>query len=430
MLSVAQRLPNRGLNDLASSVRTQLRASHLTSIPKPGGRIAIGVGSRGLANLPSIVHCVVDYWRDAGFHPFIFPAMGSHGAATAEGQAAVLAGYGIDEGSMGCPVISSLDVVPLGQTAEGIEVYIDRQAFESDGLMLINRVKWHTDFNGKLESGLFKMMAIGMGKLAGARQYHNFAYHLGLEQVIRAVGRKVLSTGKIIGGLAILEDALHHTAHVEAISHDNIEQREAELLALTKSWKARIPVNRLDLLIIDEIGKDISGTGMDTKVVNRNVHGSNHIWPDAGCVLGRIFVRNLTDGTHGNATGIGIADVVHDRILPKANWRMTAINCLTALAPMGARLPVHFSSDRECIEQIASTVGKLEMKTVTIGWIRNTLELSRLMLSENLREEIEANSNLAIVGPARDLPFDAKDDLPPTVPVALLHQDEGRSIAR
>ena len=204
--------------------------------------------------------------------PFIFPAMGSHGAATAEGQADVLAHYGIIEETMGCPIVSSLDVVPLTKTPDGIQTYMDRNAFESDGVMFLGRVKWHTDFDGTIESGLFKMMAIGLGKFAGAGHYHTYAYKLGLAHVIRSIGREVLKSGKILGGLAILEDAYHNTAQLTAVPVGEMERREEELLALVKSWMARIPAD-LDILIVDEMGKEISGAGMDTKVVNRGVAG-------------------------------------------------------------------------------------------------------------------------------------------------------------
>ena len=186
----------------------------------------------GINDIATIVRAAVDYWKQSGMHPFIIPAMGSHGAATAEGQAAVLAHYGVDEAKMGCPVISQLEVVSLGKTEDNIEAFMDRAAYEADGVMLINRTKWHTDFSGKIESGLFKMMAIGLGKFAGARRYHTYGYKLGLEHVIRSVGRLVLKSGKIVGGLAILEDAYHHTAKLDAVTAGNMEQREQENLAL------------------------------------------------------------------------------------------------------------------------------------------------------------------------------------------------------
>ena len=246
---------------------------------KPGSRVAIGVGSRGIHNIATIVRSAVGYWKDQGMRPFLFPAMGSHGAASAEGQAEVLAHYGIIEETMGCPVVSRLDVVSLGKTADGIEAFMDKQAYDSDGVMLVGRVKWHTDFAGKIESGLFKMMAIGLGKFAGAQRYHAYAYRLGLEHVIRSIGRQVLASGKILGGLAILEDANHNTAKLDAVPVEQMEQREEENLALVKSWMARVPFD-LDILMLDEIGKNISGAGMDTKVVNRGVNGEYNPWPN------------------------------------------------------------------------------------------------------------------------------------------------------
>jgi hypothetical protein len=265
------------------------------------------------------------------------------------------------------------------------------------------------------------MMAIGLGKFAGARQYHVFAYDLGLGNVIRTVGQKVLSSGKIIGGLAILEDALYNTAHVEAIAIDKMERREEELLALTKSWKARIPIDRLDLLIVNEMGKNLMGSGMDPKVINRGVHGEYNPWSDAGTRIARVFIRDLTDVTHGNAAGIGMADVAHDRVLAKVDWHTTWVNCLTGGVPAAARMPIHFPTDRECIEQIAPTAGKLENRDVTVAWIQNTLELTSMMLSENLRAEIEANPDLEIVGPPEELPYDAQGNLPEKllVPAAI-----------
>src|SRR5678816_2205052 len=256
LLLVRQNFPDRSISDIPAAVQKELAASQFASRLKPGARVAIGVGSRGITNIATIVRAAVDYWKSQGMSPFIFPAMGSHGAATAEGQADVLAHYGIIEETMGCPIVSSLDVVPVGVTPEGIKTFMDRNAHESDGVMLVARVKWHTDFAGKIESGLFKMMAIGLGKFAGAAHYHTYAYKRGLETVIRSIGRQVLSTGKILGGLAILEDAHHSTAQLTAVPVENMEQREEELLSLVKSWMGRIPLD-LDVLILDEIGKNI-----------------------------------------------------------------------------------------------------------------------------------------------------------------------------
>ena len=413
MLPVRQSFPDRGIQDIPGEVHRQLAQAGFESGLRPGARVALGVGSRGITNIASIVRSAAEYWKSRGCLPFIFPAMGSHGAATAEGQADVLAHYGIHEATMGCPVVSSLEVVSLGKTPEGIEAFIDRNAYESDGAMLIGRIKWHTDFAGKIESGLFKMMAIGLGKFAGAQRYHTYAYKLGLEHVIRSIGRQVLQSGKVLGGLAILEDAHHNTGQLSAVPVAEMEQREEELLAQVKSWMGRIPLP-LDILMLDEIGKNISGAGMDTKVVNRTVYGEANLWPDTHRVE-RIFVRDLSSMSYGNAVGIGMADVLHDRILEKIDWNPTRINSLTASTPQCIKLPIHYASDRECLERMLPTVGKVDLSEVTIGWLTNSLEVSSMKLSENLRAEIEKNPDLEIAGVAEDLDFDGAGNLPKLV---------------
>jgi hypothetical protein len=403
-----QKFPDRRIPDVAAEVRSQLAGSNFASKLKPGARVAIGVGSRGIHNIATIVRNVVGYWKDQGMQPFLFPAMGSHGAASAAGQADVLAHYGIVEETMGCPVLSQLEVVSLGKTADGIEAFMDKLAYDSDGVMLVGRVKWHTDFAGKIESGLFKMMAIGLGKFAGAQRYHSYAYNLGLEHVIRSVGRQVLKSGKILGGLAILEDANHNTARLDAVPVEVMEQREEENLALVKTWMARIPFD-LDVLILDEIGKNISGAGMDTKVANRGVNGEYNPW-DTAPKFSRIFVRDLSDLTYNSAVGLGMADVVTDRLVNRTNWEPTYINSLTANTPAAVRTPIHFPTDRECIGRIAPTVGKQDLAQVTYGWVRNTMELGRLAFSENLRAQIESNPGLEIEATI-DFDFDGTGNL-------------------
>jgi hypothetical protein len=404
MLPVRQNFPDRSIPDVRAEVLRQLSARQFASRVPAGSRIGIGVGSRGISNIAAITRAAVDYWRSQGAQPFIFPAMGSHGGATAEGQADVLGHFGIHPATMDCPVVSSLEVVPTGRTSEGIETFMDRSAFESDGVMLIGRVKWHTDFSGKLESGLFKMTAIGLGKFAGAQRYHSYAYKLGLEHVIRTVGRQVLTSGKIIGGLAILEDANHNTGRLLAVPAEEMERNDEELLVQVRGWMGRLPLP-LDVLIVDEIGKNISGSGMDSKVVNRSVHGESNPWRDEPR-MERIFIRDLSPGTYGNAMGLGMADVVHDRLLPKIDWNTTLVNSLTANTPTEIRTPIHFPSDRECLERISTVVGRLNPVEVTYGWIKNTMELGFLRLSENLRDKIVENSTLEIVGPAEEIEVD------------------------
>lgn len=410
MLLVGQKFPEHRISDIPAEVFAQLTASGFGSGLAPGASVAIGVGSRGISNIDSIVRAVVDFWKSKGFSPFIFPAMGSHGAATAEGQTDVLAHYGITPETMGCELRSSLDVINLGRSPEGIEVFLDQNASKAGGIFLVGRIKQHTDFAGKIESGLYKMMAIGLGKWAGAKNYHMQARRIGLEAVIRSVGRQVLGSGKILGGLAILEDAFHNTAKLAAVPASSMEAREEELLALSKTWAATLPCD-LDLLMIDEMGKIYSGAGMDTKVVNRGVDGEINPWPGLPHVE-RIFVRGLSDRSYGNASGIGMAEVITDRLAAAIDNNATWLNVLTATTPRCGKLPIHFPTDRECVERIVPTIGKPDFEQVRIGWIANTLALSPMVLSDNMRAEIEANPRLTILGEAFDLPFGADGNLP------------------
>src|SRR5215469_213777 len=410
MLLVKQNFPDRRLSDIPGTIRTELNEAGFGEALRPGASIAIGVGSRGISNIATITRAVVDHWKSRGMKPFIFPAMGSHGAATAEGQADVLAHYGIIEETMGCPIRSSLEVISLGKTPEGIEAFLDKFASESDGIMLVGRIKQHTDFAGKIESGLFKMMGIGLGKWAGAKNYHTHAYRLGMEAVIRSVGTQVLKSGKILGGLAILEDAYHNTAKLTAVPVGRMLEMEEELQALVKTWAPSLPFD-LDVLMIDEIGKQFSGAGMDTKIVNRGTQGEYNPWPNTPQIE-RIFLRDLSSASYGNGVGLGLSDVVHDRLAAKLDTTPTWINALTASTPSAAKLPIHFSTDRECLQRISLTVGKHDLSSVRIGWIENTLEIGLLGLSANMRSEIEAHPRLEIVEDAHDLPFDSDGNLP------------------
>ena len=409
-IPVRQHFPDRTLNDIQGTVRNSLESSAVVAGLAPGSRIAIAVGSRGIANLPEIVRTVVDFWTAKGFQPFLVPAMGSHGGGTADGQAATLAHYGITPSTMGCPIVSSLDVVSLGKSELGIEAFMGRDAWQSDGVFLIGRIKWHTSFAGALESGLTKMAVIGLGKLEGARTSHAHARRLGMEAVIRSAGRHNIATGKILGGLAILEGPAHETAHLEVLPAEQLIGREEELLRLVKTWMPRIPVPAVDVLIVDEIGKNISGTGMDLKVVNRGPHGQYNPWPDTPKIE-RIYVRRLSPLSSGNAVGMGLADAIHDAVLERIDVHAGRLNAVTSGSLATVRTPLHFPSDRECIELLALTVGKLDRADVTMAWIINTMQMGTLALSENLRGEIEANRSLEITGPAFAPEYDSQGNM-------------------
>jgi hypothetical protein len=301
-------------------------------------------------------------------------------------------------------------VVSLGRTELGIEAFAGREAWESDAIFPINRVKWHTSFAGPLESGVCKMMAIGLGKRQGAKSVHGHGRNLGMSVAIVSVAAHLIATGKILGGLAILEDAFHDTAAVAALPAASMVEREKELLRTTKSWMVKIPVAALDVLIVDQMGKNISGTGMDLKIVNRGTNGNCNPWPDTTRIE-RIFVRDLSDLSNGNATGMGVADVIHDRLLAKVDEKPGRVNAETSGSLALARTPLHYATDRECYNLAASTVGKFDEKDLTIAWIRNTLDLEHLALSENLRPEIESNPDLEITGPPFELPFDHAGNL-------------------
>lgn len=410
LLTVRQKFPHRAIGDIPAALQNELNASGLAGALPANSRIAVGVGSRGISNLATIVRGVVDYFRAAGHRPFLFPAMGSHGAGTAAGQASVLAHYGIDEKTMGCPVISTFEVVSLGRTELGIEAFAGREAWESDGIFLVSRVKWHTSFAGEIESGVCKMMAIGLGKREGAVSVHGHGRSLGMVAAIRSVAGHILASGKALGALAILEDAFHDTAQLTALPAAGLMEREIELLRTVKTWMVKIPVEALDVLIVDEIGKNISGTGMDMKIVNRGAAGQVNPWPDTTRIE-RIFVRDLSPLSYGNAVGIGAADVLHDRVIPKIDVNAGRVNAVTSGSLALVKTPLHCATDRECFELVAATVGKFDAKDLTVGWIRNTLDLEHVALSENLRAEIERNPMLEITGAPFELPFDAAGQL-------------------
>lgn len=386
-LIVRRDFPRRGLADVAGATRAELDASGLAERAARGARIGIGVGSRGIANVATVVRGVVQYWRDHGAAPFVFPAMGSHGAATAEGQADVLAHLGVTAQSVGCPIVGRPEVVSLGRTVDGIEVFMDAAAHAADAVMIVARVKWHTTFSGAVESGLMKMLAIGLGKFAGAQRYHSHAQRLGLEHVIRTAGRIVLQSGRIAGAVAIVEDAYHDTARIEVVPVERIEERDVENLALAKSWMPRLPCD-LDVLIVDEMGKNISGTGMDAKVVNRGPSCEYNPYDELPRVT-RIFVRGLHPDSYGNALGIGMADVTTDRLVRAIDWAPTRVNALSSGIPSKIRVPTHFGSDRECLDWVAATAGHMDSTEVTYGWIKNTLELGQVAVSANLRGKVD-----------------------------------------
>jgi hypothetical protein len=424
MFRIRQKFSRPRVENVAAEVAAQLAGLRLEQRIHRGQSVAITAGSRGIAGIATIVRACADSFRAIGARPFVVPAMGSHGGATAKGQSRVLATYGITEAAMGCPIRSGMETVVVGQAAEGFPIHFDRQAYEADHVLVVNRVKPHTDFSGDLESGLMKMLLIGLGKHAGAKMYHRAVRDYSFQQIARSVGPHVLANCRIVGGLGIVENAYDETARILAVTPREFIEREVELLVQAKQWMARLPFDRVDLLVIDEIGKNISGTGLDTNVVGRksDVHQAReHEWPK----VRRIYVRDLTPETHGNATGIGCAEFCHRRVVDQMDVAATRINCLTSGRVSVGMLPFDYPNDRLALEAAMPTIGLAEARDAKLLWIKNTLELEEVECSAAYWPEAESREDLQILSDLRALRFNSRDDL--IAPPAAGKSPRGRS---
>jgi hypothetical protein len=380
----------------------------------PDDRIAVGVGSRGITNLAPIVSAVIGQIKRIGAKPFIIPAMGSHGGATPEGQREVLASYGVTEESMGVSIRDSLEVRQVGVTHNGTPAFCSTEALAADGILLINRIKPHTDFFGTLGSGLIKMSVIGLGKRTGATAMHLAAMQYGYEETLRAIASITLRNAPVLGGIAILENQFHETARLVALHRDEMEAAESELLAAARSMMPLLPFDEIDLLIIDAIGKNISGAGLDPNVVNRGIHGySSFPMRDdrTSPFIRRIFVRDLTPQTHGNAIGIGMADATTTRLVRSADMAKTNINALTALTPQAAKLPIAFDSDRQAIEAMLASLPLRDPGAARIVRIADTLSVADMDVSESLWNSMESSPAMMQLGEARSMAFDHEGNL-------------------
>ena len=407
---VAARIPSHALGDVAAETAAQLEAG-LRGLEANGCRVAVAVGSRGIDRLPVVVHAVVEWLRARGASPFLVPAMGSHGGATAEGQTDVLATLGVTEASAGAPIRAAMDVVELGHTASGVRVVTAREAREADGIVLINRVKPHTDFvSPRLGSGLTKMAVIGLGKYEGAAGCHLAAQTLGYERAILEAAAVARARLPLWGCVALVEDGHHHLARIEAFPAAQLDEREPALLAQARGWMPGLPFEAIDVLVIDEMGKNVSGAGMDTNVIGRGVDGR----PFAAAA-GRarsIYVRRLTPESHGNAIGLGLADVVSTRLVEAMDRRITYTNALSALTPSTARIPMQFETDAECLAAAARLAG-VAPEHARVLRIRNTLALDRFVASEAFAPEIADRPELTVLAPPRPWGWDAAGNFDP-----------------
>jgi hypothetical protein len=408
MFRVKQRFEGPTLQDIPSAVRATVASLHLADRVEPGQTVAITAGSRGITNIDRILRSVVEELKTLGLKPFIVPAMGSHGEATAEGQRKILQNYGITEAAMGCPIKSSMEVARVGEV-KGLPVFCDKNAWEADHIAVVGRIKAHTDFEGEIESGLFKMMAIGLGKQHGAEHYHRAGFQHSYAEIFPAVGRTVLESGHVLFGLGIVENGYDETAKVKALLPKDFEAEEKALLREAKAWMARLPFQAVDLLIVDEMGKNISGSGMDTNVVGRPYVQK---MPASPKIL-RVFVRDVTPESDGNAIGIGMADFTTRRLVSKINYKAMYMNAITSGVPDASKVPMTFETDREAIRVALGMIGLTPPEKALVVRIKDTLHLTEMDVSEAFLLQVERHERLSIASGPAPLLFDGKGDLLP-----------------
>ena len=391
---------------IPDTILEQLHRGGYDALVKPGMSVAIPCGSRGIHNIAIIIKTVVDFCKSRGAQPFVFPAMGSHGGATAEGQMEIVNGLGVTEQSVGCPIRSSMEVVPIGTTEEGHTVFIDKYAAEADGIILIGRVKPHTAFSGQYESGLMKMMTIGLGKQHGAEVCHKAGFKH-MAHLVPLFGEVILNNANILFGIAVLENAYGATAYLHAIHREDIPQVEPKLLLRAKELMMEIYIKNIDVLIVDKIGKDMSGDGADPQVTGAFLTPYAH----GGIQATRRVVLDLTDATHGNACGMGTFDATTRRLFEKLDLRLTYPNAITCTELKAAKIPMVMECDRDCIAVALKTANEMDEKNPRVIRIKNTMELTEILISEALIPEAQAHPKMKVAGAPQELPFDENGNL-------------------
>ena len=409
MIKIRQEFKTNPIKDIPGTVRSELARLRLQETIRPRSSVAITAGSRGIADIATVTSSVVNELKEIGAKPFIVPAMGSHGGATSEGQKMVLKKYGITEESMGVPIRSSMEVVEIGSTPEGLPVFLDKNAYEADHIGVVNRVKAHTDFKATIESGLMKMITIGLGKQKGADHYHRGVVQFSYYQIIVSVAREVIKRSPIAFGLALVENQRDETALIRAVPPGEIEETDRKLLGKAKRLLPRIPLDRIDILIVDQIGKEISGAGMDPNVIGRHVIPFAKFPPKPKIL--RIFVRDLSPDTYGNAIGIGMADFTTRRLVDKMDRKTTYMNCITGCSPEAGRIPVYLDNDREAMDAAFKSLGLVEPENARVVHIANTLHLEKMEISEAMAAEAEKMANLRVIGRPHPMAFDGNGRL-------------------
>jgi len=389
---------------IEEELNRELRSIQTSFQLKEGMRIAITAGSRGIAHIDRILKTLIQFLQEKGAKPFLFPAMGSHGGGTAEGQLEILKSLNITEESIGAPILSSMEVVEIGRSSFGFPILVDKHAAGADGIIVVNRIKPHTEFEGPIESGLMKMIAIGMGKHKGCLEVHKQTVHYGYREVIPEIGGVILEKLPFLFGVAIVENVYDQTGMIQAILPSRFLLEEKRLLAQAKNLMARLPFDKVDVLIVDQMGKNISGTGMDTNVIGRIMFiGEKE--PDRPKIT-RVVVLDLTEESHGNAVGIGLADYTTQRLVNKIDSWTTSTNAITAMTPEKGRIPITLATEREAIDAALNTIGAVDPEKARVIHIKNTLEIGELDVSEAFLKEVEGRRNLKVLKDLGPLSFD------------------------
>jgi len=411
IFKIRQKIDAPHLEDVEKKVNELLDQFELSRKVKKGERIGLTAGSRGIKDKPKVLKTIIERLKDLGASPFVVPCMGSHGGATAEGQTEVLESLGITEKSVGAPILSSVEVEEIGRTKFGTPVLVDKNLLGADKIIVVNRIKPHTDFEGEIESGLVKMMVIGMAKPRGALMVHRLTIQHGFPAVLAEVGSILLNQLPIFFGVGIIENQYDETAFIDLLKSGEIVEKEKVLLKKAKELIPFLPFNQIDILIVDEIGKDISGAGMDTNVIGRNlfIGGTKSNKPK----ITRIFVRDITEESHGNATGIGMADYTTKRLVGKIDYASTRINVTTGMSPENGRVPIFFETDREALSIAHYNSGVFDPQDLRILWIENTLDIEYLYASEAFLNQARSNPRLKILSEPFDFPFDQDGNLIP-----------------
>ena len=413
MIKVRQKFDETHINpqDISAVTALGLSRDAIKNKIAPGMRVAITCGSRGIANIGLIVKAVVDFVKSCGAEPFVFAAMGSHGGATKEGQLDILRSYGVTEKTMGCPVTATMETVYLGDTEEGSPVYVDKSAFEADGIILCGRIKAHTTFRAPYESGLIKMAVIGMGKQHGAESVHESGF-INMGRILPQFGRVIFNRVNILAGVGIIENAFDQTYQLHCLTPDEIWEKEPELLKLAKSKMGRIWIEKADVLVVDKIGKNYSGDGMDPNVTGTFASPESADDGSPGPIRAQnTVVLDLSDETHGNANGIGMADVTTKRLIDKIDVDITYPNAVTSTLVNIVKIPVFTHSDRDSIRLGLRICNMIDKEHPRIVRIKNTMELEYIWVSEALLDEVKAHPQMEVIGEAEEWPFDENGNL-------------------